>query len=72
MDRIHVMELVRSFQVGEIDRRTFLKRTTAAIGSLAAANTLLAACAAFPNEEAPRSSTSRSRRLRPAWKLKAI
>ncbi|MCB0175429.1 MAG: dienelactone hydrolase family protein [Anaerolineae bacterium] len=53
MDRIHVMELVRSFQVGEIDRRTFLKRTTAAIGSLAAANTLLAACAAFPNEEAP-------------------
>lgn len=53
MDRIHVMELVRSFQVGEIDRRTFLKRATAAIGSLAAANTLLAACAAFPNEDAP-------------------
>lgn len=53
MDRIHVMELVRSFQVGEIDRRTFLKRAAAAIGSLAAANTVLAACAAFPNEDAP-------------------
>ncbi|MCB0163584.1 MAG: dienelactone hydrolase family protein, partial [Anaerolineae bacterium] len=38
---------------GEIDRRTFLKRATTAIGSLAAANTLLAACAAFPNEDAP-------------------
>lgn len=53
MDRIHVMKLVRSFQVGEIDRRTFLKRTAAAVGSLAAANTLLAACTAFPNEDAP-------------------
>ena len=24
MDRIHVMQLVRSYQVGEINRRTFL------------------------------------------------
>lgn len=53
MNRIHVMELVRSFQVGEIDRRTFLKKATLAIGSLAAANTLLAACTTFPNEDAP-------------------
>ena len=53
MDRIHVMQLVRSFQVGEISRRTFLKRSTAAVGSLAAANALLAACAQFPNEDAP-------------------
>lgn len=53
MNRIEVMELVRSFQVGEIDRRTFLKRATIAIGSLAAANTLLAACTTFPNEDAP-------------------
>ncbi len=53
MDRIYVMELVRSFQVGEISRREFLKRTGVAIGSLAAANTLLAACAQFPNENPP-------------------
>jgi carboxymethylenebutenolidase len=53
MDRIHVMELVRAFQVGQISRRSFLKRTTAAIGSLAAANALLAACAQFPNQSAP-------------------
>lgn len=44
MDRIYVMQLVRSFQVGAIDRRTFLKRAGAAVGSLAAANLLLAAC----------------------------
>ncbi|MCB0160237.1 MAG: dienelactone hydrolase family protein [Caldilineaceae bacterium] len=44
MDRIYVMQLVRSFQVGEISRRTFLRRTTAALGSVAAANVLLAAC----------------------------
>jgi carboxymethylenebutenolidase len=44
MDRIYVMQLVRSFQVGAIDRRTFLRRSSAAVGSLAAANLLLAAC----------------------------
>ncbi len=53
MDRIHVMQLVRSFQVGEISRREFLKRSTVAVGSLAAANALLAACAQFPNENPP-------------------
>ena len=53
MDRIYVMELVRSFQVGEIDRRQFLKRATAALGSLAAANTLLAACAQSPSSSPP-------------------
>jgi dipeptidyl aminopeptidase/acylaminoacyl peptidase len=53
MDRIHVMQLVRSFQVGEINRREFMKRTTMAVGSLAAANTLVAACAQFPNASAP-------------------
>jgi carboxymethylenebutenolidase len=53
MDRIYVMQLVRSFQVGEISRRTFLKRSAAAIGSLAAANALLAACAQFPNQNPP-------------------
>ncbi len=50
MDRIYVMQLVRSFQVGEIGRREFMKRSAAAIGSLAGANALLAACAQFPNE----------------------
>ena len=44
MDRVYVMQLVRSFQVGEISRRTFLRRTSAAVGSLAVANMLLAAC----------------------------
>lgn len=44
MDRIYVMQLVRSFQVGEISRRTFLHRATAAVGSLSAATLLLAAC----------------------------
>lgn len=53
MDRIYVMQLVRSFQVGELTRRDFLKRATAAIGSAAAANMLLAACAANPNPNAP-------------------
>ncbi|HMQ50811.1 MAG TPA: dienelactone hydrolase family protein [Anaerolineae bacterium] len=53
MDRIHVMQLVRAFQVGELSRREFLKRTTLALGSLAAANTLLVACTQFPNESAP-------------------
>lgn len=53
MDRIHVMELVRAYQVKEISRRTFLRRAGTAIGSLAAANALLAACAQFPNENPP-------------------
>lgn len=44
MDRIYVMQLVRSFQVGELNRRAFLRRATVALGSLAAANALLAAC----------------------------
>lgn len=51
MNRIEVMELVRDYQVGGLNRRQFLKRATAAIGSLAAAQTLLTACA--PNPEAP-------------------
>ncbi len=44
MDRIYVMQLVRSFQVGELSRRAFLQRATAALGSVAAANVLLAGC----------------------------
>ncbi len=44
MDRIHAMQLVRSFQVGEINRREFLARATVALGSAALASTVLAAC----------------------------
>lgn len=44
MDRIYVMQLVRSFQVGEISRRTFLRRATAAVGAASAVSLLLAAC----------------------------
>lgn len=53
MDRVYVMQLVRSFQVGELSRRDFLKRASVALGSAAAANLLLAACAAAPNPSAP-------------------
>jgi len=44
MDRIYVMKLVRSYQCGGMTRRTFLTRATAALGSVAAANVLLAGC----------------------------
>lgn len=43
-NRIYAMELVRSFQVGELSRRQFVQRATMALGSVAAANLLLAAC----------------------------
>jgi len=44
MDRIYVMQLVRSFQVGAISRRVFLQRASVAVGGMATANLLLAAC----------------------------
>ena len=53
MNRIEVMELVRSYQIGGLSRRQFLQRATAVIGSTIAANTLLAACDATPNENPP-------------------
>ncbi len=53
MNRIELMETVREYQVGGISRRQFLVKSTAVLGSLAAANTLLAACNAFPNENPP-------------------
>ena len=43
MDRIHTMELVRSYQVGELSRRDFLTRVSTALGSAAAASMLVAA-----------------------------
>lgn len=53
MDRIYVMQLVRSFQVGELTRRDFLKKATLALGSVGAANMLLAACSPAPTEPPP-------------------
>jgi carboxymethylenebutenolidase len=53
MKRIEVMELVRTYQVGGMNRREFLQRATAVIGSVIAANTLLVACDTAPNENAP-------------------
>ena len=53
MDRIQLMEMVRTYQMGGMTRRTFLHRATVTLGSLAAANTLLAACAASPVENPP-------------------
>ena len=44
MDRIYVMQLVRSFQVGMMTRREFTVKASAALGSMAAVNLLLAAC----------------------------
>ncbi len=45
MKRIELQELVRARQVGAVDRREFMIRATAVLGSAAAATTLLAACA---------------------------
>lgn len=53
MDRVYVMQLVRSFQVGELSRRDFLLRASVALGSIAAANLLLTACNTNPNPTAP-------------------
>ncbi|WP_420644455.1 dienelactone hydrolase family protein [Candidatus Leptofilum sp.] len=53
MNRVELMELVRDYQVGGVSRRQFLLRATAALGSVVAANTLLAACTANPNDNPP-------------------
>ena len=57
MDRIYVMQLVRSFQVGQISRRAFLQRASVAVGGMAAANLLLAACQPVTREGAVRPVT---------------
>jgi len=53
MNRITLMELVRERQVGKVDRREFLIRAMAVLGSAAAANTLLAACAPVADRTPP-------------------
>ncbi|NCF64943.1 MAG: hypothetical protein GWP61_03155 [Chloroflexi bacterium] len=52
MNRIELMELVRERQVGSVDRREFLIRATAVLGS-AAANMLLAACTPVTDRTPP-------------------
>ena len=49
LNRIYAMELVRSFQIGELSRRDFLLKATAVFGSAAVATTLLAACQPLQN-----------------------
>ena len=53
MNRIELMELVREYQIGQVSRRQFLVRSTAVLGSVVAANSLLAACTAAPNDNPP-------------------
>lgn len=52
MDRIEVMNLVTSYQLGKVNRRQFLQRTALAVGSLSIAN-MLAACTMVVPEDAP-------------------
>lgn len=52
MDRIRTMELVQAYQAGRLSRRDFGRAMAAAVGSVAAADLLLAACA--PITPAPR------------------
>src|SRR5574337_383965 len=51
MDRITVMGLVRSFQVGAISQREFVVRATAAIGSSGTATALLTACEKLTSDD---------------------
>ena len=53
MDRIELMELVRERQIGGINRRDFIIRATAVLGSAAAANVLLAACTPVTDRTPP-------------------
>jgi carboxymethylenebutenolidase len=48
MDRIHVMELVRSFQVGELAENEFVSQATIALGSMDLANSLVDASLSSP------------------------
>ncbi|MFN2202384.1 MAG: dienelactone hydrolase family protein [Caldilineaceae bacterium] len=52
MDRIEVMNLVTSYQLGKLNRRQFLSRAAVAVGSLSIAN-MLAACTMVVPENAP-------------------
>ena len=63
MDRVYVMQLVHSYRYGYVTRREFLRRATVALGSLATAQMLLAACAsstATPPATAPQPDATSS------------
>lgn len=53
MNRVELMETVRAYQLGGLTRRQFLIKSTAVLGSVASAHTLLAACNANPNANPP-------------------
>jgi carboxymethylenebutenolidase len=53
MDRIYVMQLVYSFQTGQLSQRDFITQAAAALGSMTTANTLLAACGPTPQGRPP-------------------
>lgn len=53
MDRIYVMQLVHSFQTGQLTQDDFIAQAAAALGSMTTANTLLAACGPTPQERPP-------------------
>jgi carboxymethylenebutenolidase len=53
MDRIYVMQLVHSFQTGQLSQRDFITQAAAALGSMSTANTLLAACGPTPQGRPP-------------------
>ena len=52
MDRIEVMNLVTSYQLGRVTRRQFLQKAAVAVGGLSIAN-MLAACTMVVPENAP-------------------
>jgi carboxymethylenebutenolidase len=63
MDRIYLLELVKSVQHGQIGRRNFLKQTAVLLGSAAAANLLLEASLALPAEAAPPAAAKPASRV---------
>lgn len=66
MDRVHVMQLVRSFQRGELSRRDFLQKATIALGSVATANLLLTACGSTQDASLPPATQEPAEAAAPA------
>jgi carboxymethylenebutenolidase len=66
MDRVHVMQLVRSFQRGELTRRDFLQKATIALGSVATANLLLTACGSTQDASLPPATQEPAEAAAPA------
>jgi carboxymethylenebutenolidase len=66
MDRLYVMQLVRSFQRGELTRRDFLQKATIALGSVATANILLTACGSTQDASLPPATQEQAQEAEPA------